>query len=87
MGTIGGERGERTCLVKQGADLGGVVDVAGAQRGRDDPPGVGIHPDVPLAPGPTRARAVLLEQSLARSAQFKPGAVNQQVHGSGAGSR
>ena len=31
---IGGERGERTYLVKQGSDLGGNVDVAGAQHGR-----------------------------------------------------
>ncbi len=35
---VGCERGNRTCLIKQGADLRGVIDVAGAQRGRDDPP-------------------------------------------------
>ena len=39
---VGRERGERTSMVEQSADLGGVIDVAGAQRGRDDPPGVGI---------------------------------------------
>ena len=49
---VGAERGERARLVEQGAGLQGAIDGAGAQRGRGDPPGAGVHPDVPPAPGP-----------------------------------
>src|SRR3954463_14831964 len=37
-----------------------------------------------LPPGPTGAGSVLLEQPLPGPAQPQPGAVHQQVHGSGA---
>ena len=81
---VGRVRGERTRLVKQRSHLRGVVDIAGGQRGRGGPPGVGIHADVQLSPGPAGARAVLLGQPLARSAQLQPGAVHQPAHGTGA---
>ena len=87
IGTVRREQGERTRLVKQGADLGSVIGVAGGEHSGKDPPGVGIHPDVQLAPGPAGACAVLLKQPLARAAQLQPGAVHQQVHGTSAGPR
>ncbi len=85
VSTVGSERGDRAIdLIEQRPDLRGIVDVAGGQRRRRDLPGVGIHGDVQLAPGPPCLRAVLLEQPFARAAKLQPGAVHQQVHGTGA---
>ena len=73
VSTVGGERGHRTVhLIEQGTDLRGIVDVVGGQRGRLDLPGVGVHSDVQLAPGPPCLRSVLLEQSFAGAAEFQP---------------
>ena len=59
----------------------------GGQRRRDDPTRVGIDADVQFAPRSPPARAVLLDQPLAGTAQLKPSAVHQQMHGFGAGRR
>ena len=51
VGAFGGERGHWAYnLVEQGTDLQGVIDVVRRQLGRDDPPGVGVHTDMQLAP-------------------------------------
>ena len=82
VSTLGGERGHRTVyLIEQGANLRGIVDVVGGQRGRLDLPGVGVHGDVQLAPGPPCLGSVLLEQPFAGAAEFQPGAVDQQCTG------
>ncbi len=82
VGTVGSERDDRVdYLIEQSANRQGIVHVAGGQRRRGDLPGVGIHGDVQLAPGPPCLRAVLLEQPFATAAQLQPGAVHQQVHG------
>src|SRR4051795_5462826 len=66
--------------------LGGMIsrgkaDARKLAHRRDDPPGVGIHADVELPPGPARAGAVLLDQPLTRATQLQARAVHQQVHG------
>jgi len=69
VSTVGSERGDRAFhLIQQDPNLRGVVDVAGGQNCRRDLPGVGIHGDVQLAPGPVCLRAVLLEQPFACAA-------------------
>jgi hypothetical protein len=69
--TVSGERGDRTTdLIEQRAGLGGVIDVVGGQRRRRELPGVGVHTDVQITPGTARPCAVLLDQPLARAAQF-----------------
>jgi hypothetical protein len=51
VGAMGGERGDRARdLIKQGTDLGGVIDIVRRQGGRGDLSGVGVHTDVQLAP-------------------------------------
>ncbi len=83
--TVGGERRDRaTHLIEQGPNLRGIVDIAGGHRRRRDLPGVGVHGDVQLAPGPPCFRAVFLEQPFAGAAELQPPAVYQQVHGTGA---
>jgi hypothetical protein len=63
VGTVRRDGGDRLRdLVEQGAELGGGVRVAAARRGRHDPPRVGVHAQVHLAPGPAPLRAVLLDQ-------------------------
>ncbi len=84
VSTVGSERSNRAIhLIEQSADLGGIADVAGGQRRRLDLSGVSIHGDVQLAPRPPCLRAVLLEQPLARAAEFQPCAVHQQLYGTG----
>ena len=79
---IAGERGHRACdLIKQGVDLGAVVDLLGCERGSDDLAAAGIQADVQLPPGPARLGAVFLLQPLARAAQAQSRAVDQQVQG------
>src|SRR3954462_568578 len=86
IGPVTDERGDRAVyLVQQRTDLRAVIDVVGGQRGRHDLARVGISAEVHLAPGPARAGAVLLDQPLARAAQLQARAVDQQVHGLGAG--
>src|SRR3954462_7578777 len=68
-------------LVEQGTDLRAIIGILVGQHRRDDPPGVGIHADVELPPGPARAGAVLLNQPLAHATQLQARAVHQQVHG------
>src|SRR3954470_13650202 len=68
-------------LVEQGTDLRAIIGILVGQHRRDDPPGVGIHADVELPPGPARAGAVLLDQPLTRATQLQARAVHQQVHG------
>ena len=49
--TVGGERAHRAVrLIEQGADLRGIVDVAGGQHRRRDPSGVSVHSEMQLAP-------------------------------------
>src|SRR3954451_22717886 len=68
---IAGQRGDRAVgLVEQGADLRAIIGILVGQHRRDDPPGVGIHADVQLSPGPARAGAVLLDQPLTRATQL-----------------
>jgi hypothetical protein len=47
--------------VEQGADLGGVIDVAIGQDRSDDPASHRVKADVQLAPGAPPAGAVLLD--------------------------
>src|SRR3954464_7459383 len=81
---ITGERGHGPLdLTEQEIDPGAVIGVVAGQRRGHDPARVGVHAEVELSPRPTRARAVPLDQPLARPAQLQAGAVDQQVHGLG----
>src|SRR5690349_6430374 len=66
-------------LVKQGAELGGIVHLLGCQRRGDDFAGLGIDAKVQLSPGFAPLCAVLLDQPFAWPAQLQPGAVDQQL--------
>ena len=57
--------------VEQGADLGGVIDVAVGQDGGDDPAGHRVKADVQFAPGAPLAGAVFLDQPFARATQLQ----------------
>ncbi len=82
VSAVGNERGHRSRnLIKQGADLGAVVDLLGGQQRRDDLACAGVQADMQLPPRPARLGAVLLEQPLARAAQAQARAVHQQVKG------
>jgi hypothetical protein len=86
--TVARDRRHGPCdLVEQGIGLGAVIHVVGGQRRGHDLAGVGIHAQVQLSPRPARAGAVLLDQPLARTAEFQASAVHQQVHGLGARAR
>jgi hypothetical protein len=74
-------------LVEHGTDLRAVIEIIGCQRRRDDAARVGIDTDVQFAPRPAPARAVFFDQPLASTAQLQPRAVDQKMHGSGAGRR
>src|SRR3712207_8516589 len=53
---VAGERGDRSVdLVEQGTDLRAIIGIPVGQHRRDDLPGVGIHTEVQLSPGPARA--------------------------------
>jgi hypothetical protein len=79
---VAGQRGDRSVdLVEQGTDLRAIIGLPVGQYRRDDLPGVGIHTDVQLSPGPARASAVLLDQPFAGPTQAQAGAVHQQGHG------
>ena len=72
VGAIGGERGHRTIhLIKQGADLQCISDLAGCQHRRRDPTGFGVYGYVQLAPRSPCLRAMLLEQPFAGAAEFE----------------
>jgi len=58
-----------------------IVNVIGRQRGHHDLAGVGVNAKVQLPPTPSRARAVLLHQPLAGTAQLQAGDVDKQMHG------
>src|SRR3954468_1435069 len=79
---VAGERGDRSVsLVEQGPNLRAVIDIVGGKLRRNDLPGVGIHAEVELSPGPARFGAMLLDQPFAGPTQAQAGAVHQQVHG------
>ncbi len=65
VGAVAGERGERAYhLVEQRADLGAIVGIMAGQHGGEDLPGIGVHPEVQLAPGLACLRFVLFKQPL-----------------------
>src|SRR3954452_11536219 len=67
---VAGQRGDRSVyLVEQGTNLRTIIGVPVGQHRRDNLPGVGIHADVQLSPGPARAGAVLLDQPFAGPTQ------------------
>src|SRR2546423_603581 len=66
-------------LIEQRADPGTIVDIVGGQLRCHDLSGTSIHADVKLSPRPARPGAVLLDQPLARAAQFQASAIHQQM--------
>src|SRR5438309_1655198 len=69
---IAGERSDGIInLVEQRTDLRAVIDIIGGQRRRDDPARLGIDTDMEFAPRSAPARAVLLDQPLASTAQLQ----------------
>src|SRR5271157_468453 len=57
-------------LVEQRADLRAIVIIIGGQPNRPDLTGVGVHAEMQFSPGPTRPRAMLLDQPFAGTAQL-----------------
>ena len=87
VGAVASEGGERALdLVQQGAHLRAVVHVLGGQQRGDDLSSAGVHAEVQLTPRPAHLRTVFLMQPFARATQPGAGAVDQEVHGFGAGS-
>ena len=79
-GSIAGKRGNRSGnLLQQGTDLRAVIDTVAGQLGGDDLSGVGVHPDMELSPGSTRACGMLLDEPFTTTAELEPCAVHQQV--------
>lgn len=80
VSTAGGERRDRAVhLIEQGPHLRSIIDVAGGGRRRRDLSGVDVHGDVRLPPRSPDRRAMLLDQPFARTTEFEPRAVHQQV--------
>jgi len=71
----------RCHMVEQSADLRAIVVIIGRQPDRHDLTGVGVYAEMECSPGPTCLRAMLLDQSVAGTAQLQLGAVHQQMHG------
>jgi hypothetical protein len=66
VSAVCGERCDQTThLIEQGPDLRGIADIAGGQRRCCDLPGVGVHRNVQLAPGPPCLCSMLLKQPFA----------------------
>ena len=67
VSAVGGERRNRIShLIEQGPDLRGIVDVAGGQRRCCDLPGIGVHRNVQLTPGPPRLNNPEMVRRVAR---------------------
>ena len=71
----------RCHMVEQSADLRAIVVIIGRQPDRHDLTGVGVYAEMECSPGPTCLRAMLLDQSVAGTAQLQLGAVHHQLHG------
>jgi hypothetical protein len=88
ISAVAGERGYGSDhLIGQRANLGAVINIIRGQHRSDDPPGVGIHSNVPLPPGSAPTGGVRLDPPLAGTTRFQPRAVHQQVRGFGTGAQ
>ena len=79
--SIAGKRRKRSGnLLKQGTDLGAVIDIVASQLGGGDLSRVSVHADMELSPGPMRPCGMLLEEPLTGTTELEPCAVHQQVN-------
>jgi hypothetical protein len=67
--------------IEQRADQRAIIDDIGSQLGREDLTGVSVHSQVQIPPGPTRPRAMLLDQILPGTTKPQASGVHERMHG------